>query len=140
MTKSRTYSIISCTQCKRLFEKADYEINRSISGNIFCSLSCGVKYNNRHKKNVIKRSKLEEILEESLNSKYSNLDIIYSDREILEGLELDIYIPTLKLAFEINGIHHYEPIFGQEKFRKTLKNDYIKELRCKNLRYSIIQY
>ena len=32
--------------------------------------------------------------------------------------ELDFYFPQLKLAIEINGIVHYEPIYGSNKFDK----------------------
>jgi hypothetical protein len=54
--------------------------------------------------------------------------------------ELDIYIPSLKLAFELNGIFHYEPIFGNEKLNKIQKNDNNKFLKCqeKNISLCII--
>jgi len=31
--------------------------------------------------------------------------------------------PTLELAFELNGIFHYEPIFGQDKLSQIQNND-----------------
>lgn len=36
----------------------------------------------------------------------------------------------LKLAFEINGIHHYEPIYGVDKLLKTQANDHKKYQSC----------
>ena len=42
-----------------------------------------------------------------------------------------IYIPSIKLAFELNGIFHYEPIFGEEKLEKIKSNDQNKFLICK---------
>jgi hypothetical protein len=43
---------------------------------------------------------------------------------------LDIYIPSLKLAFELNGIFHYEPIYGKEKLENTQNNDGRKFQAC----------
>jgi hypothetical protein len=46
--------------------------------------------------------------------------IIKNDRTTLEGLEIDCYLPELKLGFEYNGQQHYEHI---EVFHKT-KEDF----------------
>jgi hypothetical protein len=54
----------------------------------------------------------------------------YNNRLVCDGYELDIYIPQLNLAFEINGIFHYKPIFGEEKLAKIIKKDTIKKQRC----------
>lgn len=45
-------------------------------------------------------------------------------------MSLDIYIPSLKLAFELNGIFHYKPIFGNDKLTKTQNNDNKKLQAC----------
>ena len=58
-------------------------------------------------------------------------------QEIIQS-ELDIYIPSLKLAFEIQGIFHYEPIFGQEKLDQIQKNDLEKVKKCKALGIKLI--
>lgn len=44
--------------------------------------------------------------------------------------ELDIYIPSLKLAFELNGLFHYEPIFSKEKLDNIQNNDNRKMQAC----------
>ena len=49
---------------------------------------------------------------------------------VLNGLELDVYIPELKLAFEFNGICHYSPIFGPDKLKQTQYNDHNKYQKC----------
>jgi hypothetical protein len=64
----------------------------------------------------------------------------------LEGLELDIYNEKLKIAFEYNGIQHYEyvPYFHRQesKFIKQQENDKKKIKLCKenNIKLIIIPY
>ena len=41
-----------------------------------------------------------------------------------------IHIPSLNLAFELNGIFHYEPIFGQDKLDSIINNDNRKFQAC----------
>jgi len=50
---------------------------------------------------------------------------------------LDIYIPSLNLAFELNGIFHYEPIFGVDKLEKINKNDISKSKTCFNMKIDL---
>lgn len=53
--------------------------------------------------------------------------LIRNDRpEWLEGLELDIHLPILRLAIEYNGQQHYHPIDawgGEEALAKRKEND-----------------
>ena len=99
----------------------------SQSSNLFCSSSCAATWNNVHKSHGIRRSKLEEWIEKQLTTLYPNLDIHYNKTDTINA-ELDIYIPSLKLAFELNGIFHYEEIHG--KLSKIQKNDNRKFQKC----------
>ena len=90
--------------------------------NSFCSSTCSGTYNSAHKKFGTRRSKLEKWLEEKLIMSYPSLEFHFNRKDTIYA-ELDIYIPTLNLAFELNGIFHYEPIFGDKKLQSTQTND-----------------
>jgi hypothetical protein len=129
---------LRCTQCstpipykKSTEKRTDSKNQRSKNkpGNIFCSRSCTATYNNTHKTYGCKKSKLEFYLEEKLTSLYPTLEFHFNRKDAI-GSELDIYIPLLKLAFEINGIFHYEPIHGAKKLLETQTNDHKKFQAC----------
>ena len=102
---------------------------KSKSGLSFCSRSCAAVYNNAHKTTGTRRSKLECWLEERLQRLYPNLDFIFNGKEAINS-ELDIYIPSLNLAFELNGIFHYESIYGNDKLKSIQNNDNRKFQAC----------
>lgn len=136
--KSRiTSKIVKCIQCSKEFKKTLSEIKKSL--NHFCSRSCSATYNNTHKTKGIRRSKLEAWLEHKLPLIYPNLEFHFNRKDSIDS-ELDIYIPSLKLAFELNGIFHYEPIFGEEKLKSTKNNDNKKLQLCseKNIKLYVI--
>lgn len=98
---------------------------------VYCSSSCAATVSNKSvNRTGIRRSKLEAWLESKLTDKYRGLEFHWNTRKIIDGLELDIYIPALKLAFELNGIFHYEPVFGPEKLLKIQTRDKGKYQRC----------
>ena len=117
----------SCQTCNKQFLKKKSECKKT--KNHFCSSSCAAIYNNAHKTTGTRRSKLEIWLEQQLKSLYPNLEIHFNKKEAINS-ELDIYIPSLKLAFELNGIFHYEPIFGSEKLLQIQNNDQRKFQAC----------
>jgi hypothetical protein len=125
----KTKQTINCTNCNNEFEKYDNEIKKSKSGNHFCSQSCSATYNNKNKTTGTRRSKLEVWLEKQLTLLYPNLEIHYNQKSAISS-ELDIYIPNLNLAFELNGIFHYEPIYGVDKLRQIQTNDISKSKEC----------
>jgi hypothetical protein len=138
--KSRIKQIkLLCTQCNKITYKRPFEIKKSKSKNHFCSKSCAATYNNTHKTTGCRRSKLEVYLEQQLKILYPNFNILFNDKTTINS-ELDIYISKLKLAIELNGIFHYEPIYGQKKLSQTQNNDKRKFQACleKNIELCII--
>lgn len=97
----------------------------------FCSQKCSAKYFNSHKKFGYRKSKAEEYIVNQLKEDYPYLNIKENDVSTI-GKELDIYLPDLNLAFEINGIVHYKPIYGEEKLNKIQNNDFLKKELCES--------
>jgi hypothetical protein len=118
---------VTCTNCDKKFIKANNQISRSI--NHFCSKSCAATYNNKNKKHGNRKSKLEIWIQSQLEFLYPNLDIKFNDKLAINS-ELDIYIPSLNIAFELNGIFHYEPIYGIKKLNQIQENDKSKSKAC----------
>ena len=95
----------------------------------FCNSSCSCTYNNAHKKYGTTISKLEKWIQTKLINLYPNIEFHFNRKDAINS-ELDIYIPSLKLAFELNGIFHYEPIFGADKLMSIQNNDDRKFQAC----------
>jgi len=119
----------NCGICEKEIMVKLKEFKKSKSGLNFCSHSCAAKYNNAHKTKGTRRSKLEIWIEEQLKILYPKLEIIFGGKKTINS-ELDIYIPSLKLAFEINGPLHFKNIYGEKKFASIKANDIFKIQAC----------
>lgn len=124
---NRTKINVTCLECGKIFEKFQHEVKRN--PNNFCTRSCAASYRNKHKTKGNRRSKLELWIQEQLTKLYPNLEIHYNKTSAINS-ELDIYIPSLNLAFELNGVFHYEPIYGVDKLQKIQENDQSKSKAC----------
>jgi len=99
---------INCKNCNKIFKKKICDIKKT--PNSFCSRSCSTTYNNTHKKYGHRRSKIEKLICDIIRKEYPNIKILENSKELI-NFELDIYLPELKLAIELNGPTHYEPIY-----------------------------
>ncbi len=68
-------------------------------------------------------SKLEKaILSKLIEAGYK--PVFHQEHSLLNNkLQLDIYIPDIKTAIEIDGVTHFENIWGQDYLSKTKKRD-----------------
>ncbi len=123
----RKKQVKQCETCGKTFEKRLPDIKKTAHN--FCSQSCSAIYRNTHKTHGTRRSKLEVWLEQQLAALYPSLELHFNRKDAINA-ELDIYIPSLKLAFELNGLFHYEPIFGADKLAQIQNNDQRKYQAC----------
>jgi hypothetical protein len=125
--KSTENDNVVCVNCGQPFIKHPSYIKQT--PNHFCTKSCAATYHNTHKTTGNRRSKLESYLESQLIILYPTLEIHYNRKDAINS-ELDIYIPSLTLAVELNGIFHYEPIYGADKLAQIQNNDQRKFQAC----------
>jgi hypothetical protein len=127
----------ACSNCGNPIKLQSHRYKKSL--NHFCSRSCSVTYHNTYKIKGYRRSKLEIYLEKELKILYPELKMDFNQTDTINS-ELDIYIPSLKLAFELNGIFHYEPIYGEIKLSQIKNNDNRKIQACieRNIEFCII--
>jgi len=80
-------------------------------------------------------SQAEQVLLSMVNSIFPNDLVQHKVRPAwLENLELDIWIPHLRIGIEYQGEQHYKPVShwgGQEAFEKQVERDKLKRKLCK---------
>lgn len=69
----------------------------------------------------VQHSSLEIELRDFLDE--NSIDYIKSDRSVLGGSELDIYIPSFNIAIEMNGVYWHSELYKDSKYHlnKTMK-------------------
>lgn len=129
LSKSVNNIKCKCKQCKSPLSIKPSVYAQSNTKHFFCSSSCAALYNNCHKSHGYRRSKLEVFIENRLKKEYPKIVFLFNDKTTIES-ELDIVCPSLKLAIELNGIFHYEPIYGHDTLKRIINNDKQKMIRC----------
>ena len=140
--------VLICTFCKYPMQlsgsklslkKSDARKQKSKgkTGNVFCNRSCAASYNNCHKSYGYRRSKLEIYIEEQLTLEFPLIHFVFNSKSLINS-ELDIFLPQFKLAIELNGIVHYKPIYGVNKFIRINNNDRQKVISCTNQEIKLV--
>jgi len=118
-----------CKSCGKVVSRKKAQFKKSKTGNIFCNSSCNASYNNTLKRKS-RRSKCEKLLYDLLQKEFPTLTMLPNDKITLNGYEIDVYIPSIKLGIEWNGIVHFKPIYGQTKLDKIQQRDAEKQQRA----------
>jgi len=122
---------VICLVCGVTFKKTSCDIIRKPRH--FCSFECRKLVNN-FKDWGGKRSKLEIAIEKHFKDIFPFMYIRYNKTDISH--ELDIYVPCLELAIELNGPLHYRVIYkknGEERLRRTQQIDREKVVKCREI-------
>lgn len=110
-------------------------------GNIWSTTSCNNFLNGGYGCSKCKASKIEMDIENLL--KENNIEFVQYNKTILNGLELDFYLPQYKTAIECQGIQHFvsKDFFGgQEEFKKLFKRDNKKKQLCDENGIKLLYY
>lgn len=104
---------ISCNTCGNISNVQSQFIISRISKEITPCIHCvKINYNN-----YIKESQIYDFIK----SIYAGT-IIQSDRKLLSGKELDIYLPELNLAFEFNGLYWHSELYKGKNYHLDKTN------------------
>lgn len=112
-----------CAVCGKDTTRLMSQVRKSKSGKIFCSPECGTIWSNWKGPKFNATSILEREIGEKLKADFPDIEIELGNRTVLDS-SVDIWIPGAKVAIEINGPHHYQPLRGSIKsYINTIKND-----------------
>ena len=91
------------------------------------------------RKSSIEGSKAEKFLYSELTK--SGYSTIIHKRHLIEGekFEIDLFLPDLGIAIEIDGPQHFTPLFGEKHLRNYIKYDSIKNGLLISKGYCIIR-
>lgn len=129
--KNHPKSLFTCPVCG----KERYINPCRIGKQKYCSGTCRNYINNPLIKGSV--SKVEKLLRNILIK--NNYKIETNNRVILDGLEIDIWIPILNTGIEYNGVYHFWPIRGVKFLRKIQVKDKLKIERAKEKGINLIQ-
>lgn len=81
---------------------------------------------------------MEEALFRLLVAEFPELSFVPSDKTMLDGFEIDIAVPDLKLGIEWNGIVHFKPIYGEIRLSEIQRRDREKQKVAESKGISLI--
>lgn len=133
---NRKRELVQCATCDKSFEKIQCYINRTSKS--FCSAECYYKCPDKINHFTCHRSKAEDYLSSLILNDFPQINIIHNDTATLNnGLEIDLCIPELFIAIELNGPTHYTNIYGENNLLKTQDRDKRKICGLVELNYQL---
>ena len=97
---------IKCNLCGIDFKiLSSIRNKRILNGDCICSNCNPLKQN-------VKQNEISDFIKHFIES------VEINNRQILDGLEIDIYLPDLKLAFEFNGLYWHSEIYKKPNYHK----------------------
>lgn len=123
--------MFDCSGCGTPVLRFKKNARQCKTGRFYCSKGCRMRHYNANilTRSSNQRSKAEDRIAELIQRDFPDVVISLNDRSLLSnGLEIDIYVPSARLAIELNGPVHYLPIYGEEKLRTTQYKDAAKHL------------
>lgn len=125
--------IILCMICKPKFLKMSNVDWKLSTGSIYNTYTPEKKFQNKK----LHEKKCREIVEKIYNKKFPSVRPDFLKNITGKSLELDMYCPELKLAFEYDGVAHakYSKFFHKGDYNNFLKQqerDKLKDQICIN--------
>lgn len=128
-----------CSLCDSELLRSWRDVRNSKTKTFFCNKSCKTKYLHKFQIKHKCRSKAETYLCNLIKTEFPNFEIQENVRTILSGsLEIDIFLPSKKLAIELNGPVHFFPIWGQETLEKVQNKDLRKQIEIQKLGLNLL--
>lgn len=101
---------LECLVCSSIFNiNRQYLVSREKINNEIC-LNCNPRWSGT--------SLMEKELFSFIKDNYIG-DVIVSDNKILNGKELDIFLPELNLAFEFNGLYWHSELYKENDYHQN---------------------
>lgn len=134
--RPNTLANVNCSNCGKTIQRDRYA--REHHKFFYCNRSCQAIYANKTYNRAGRfgrnRSKAEDELSALISTEFPNMGLVKNDRStIVGGLELDLWLPSVKIAIELNGPCHYIPLFGTAELTRTMSKDEIKKQECQRL-------
>lgn len=106
-----------------------YKFKHIPSGNIFIDhIACGRIPVYKDLNSTIGTSKPEKELQEYIKSLIYEDEIIFNNRKLIKGYEIDIFIPKYNLAIEFNGLKWHSENMGKLRSYHLMKTEECEKL------------
>jgi very-short-patch-repair endonuclease len=84
-------------------------------------------------------SKLERLIQDALIEEAIMYEAHKKEVISTQKLEMDLYLPSYRTIIEVDGLSHFEPIWGEETLQKQQKSDSQKDGILLSKGYNIVR-